>query len=169
MHRKSCLIPISILQTWFMAERVPWTTQDQSEMFQVVQSTQTLGHVSHWPKLVGMEIAVCEGAGSSGRLYPYIFTVISIISTNLVYDIEGSLIHPSSARDVSGCSVLGLQRNTHLTIRYVSRYLLHTNDTYRDTRFRLEIISNCMRIILWCSPYFKVCLKWFTVIFLIYL
>ena len=34
-------------------------------------------------------------------------------------------------------------------------------DTYRDTLFRLEIISNRMRILLWCSPYFKVCLKWF--------
>ena len=42
-------------------------------------------------------------------------------------------------------------------------------DMYRDTLFRLEIISNCMRIILWSSPYFKVCLKWFTVICSIYL
>ena len=37
----------------------------------------------------------------------------------------------------------------HDTIRitiFASRY-----DTHRDTLFRLEIISNCMRIILWCS------------------
>ena len=50
--------------------------------------------------------------------------------------------------------------STHDTIRIAilaSRY-----NTYRDTLFRVEIISNCMRIILWCSPYFKVCLKWFT-------
>ena len=43
----------------------------------------------------------------------------------------------------------------HIAI-LASRY-----DTYRDTLFRLEMISNHMRILLWCSPYFKVCLKWF--------
>ena len=39
--------------------------------------------------------------------------------------------------------------STHDTIRIAildSRY-----DTYRDTLLRLEIISNCMRIILWSS------------------
>ena len=39
--------------------------------------------------------------------------------------------------------------STHDKIRIAilaSRY-----DTYRDTLFRLEIISNCMRIILWSS------------------
>ena len=85
---------------------------------------------------------------------------------------------------------IGLQRYTHLTIQYASRYLLHVR--YRDMLFRLEIISNCMRIILWSSTMVftilqshdqdsllvkrhndnhspGVCLKWFTVICLVYL
>ena len=38
-------------------------------------------------------------------------------------------------------------------------------DTYRDTLFILEIISDCTSIIQWCSSNFKVCLKWFSHIF----
>ena len=38
-------------------------------------------------------------------------------------------------------------------------------DAYQNTLFRLEIISDCMNIIQWCSSNFKVCLKWFSHIF----
>ena len=44
---------------------------------------------------------------------------------------------------------LGLQWYTHLTIRCISRYLLH--DTCHNTLFTFEIISNGMWIILWWS------------------
>ena len=57
------------------------------------------------------------------------------------------------------CTRAATIHSPHDTIRIVilaSRY-----DTYRDTLFRLEIISNRLRILLWCSPYLKVCLKWF--------
>ena len=60
---------------------------------------------------------------------------------------------------------LGLQRYTHLTIRYVSQYLLH--DTIRiairfsDLRLSVTAWGFYYGVQLWCSPYFKVCLKWF--------
>ena len=87
--------------------------------------------------------------------------------TKLLFCLIRNFWHQTSSYkcSMSLYCVVGLQRYTHLTIRYVSRYLLHDNDTYRDTPVRLEIISNCMRIIQWCSPNFKVYLKWFSHIF----
>ena len=50
---------------------------------------------------------------------------------------------------IRNTEIIVMIHSTHDTIRIAmlaSRY-----DTYRDTLFRLEIISNCMRIILWSS------------------
>ena len=57
-----------------------------------------------------------------------------------ILEIAGSILGPTRAATI--CSLHDTIRITILASRY---------DIYRDTLFRLEIISNCMRIILWSS------------------